>query len=172
MSPPDFTSLRKLQHIRTLISVFIVGLVVSGLTAFPIQTELIIANGMFEYFEWDNNFSEWIYQTCRGVVETNTKYPFIAYGTDWLAFAHLVLAILFIGPFRDPVKNIWVVEFGLITCILIFPLAIIAGHFRAIPIYWRLIDCSFGFFGGILLLSVHRKIKHLERNLVRLSAKP
>jgi len=37
-------------------------------------------------------------------------YPFIAYGTDWLAFAHFVIAIAFIGPWRDPVRNVWVVE--------------------------------------------------------------
>ncbi|SCF41963.1 hypothetical protein [Micromonospora mirobrigensis] len=32
------------------------------------------------------------------------------YGTDWLAFAHLVLAVAFWGPLRDPVRNVWVVQ--------------------------------------------------------------
>jgi hypothetical protein len=41
-----------------------------------------------------------------------------------------VLAILFIGPLRDPVKNKWVIEFGVIACILIIPFAMIAGTFQ------------------------------------------
>ena len=84
------------------------------------------------------------------------------YGYDWLAFAHFVLAILFIGPYNDPVKNIWVIEFGLIACVLIFPLAFIAGYFRSIPIGWQLIDCSFGVFGFIPLWICYRKIKLFE----------
>ena len=57
----------------------------------------------------------------------NAQYPFLLYGYDWLAFAHFVLAILFIGPYRDPVKNIWIIEFGLIACILVIPFALVAG---------------------------------------------
>ena len=68
-------------------------------------------------------------------------------GFDWLAFAHVVIAILFIGVLRDPVRNIWVVEFGMIACILILPFAFVMGHERGIPLWWQLIDCSFGVFG-------------------------
>jgi len=91
------------------------------------------------------------------------EYPFIPYGTDWLAFAHLVIAIAFIGPWRDPVKNVWVIDFGLITCVAVIPLAMIAGHFREIPIWWRLIDCSFGVFGAVPLLLARRMITTLEK---------
>jgi hypothetical protein len=51
-----------------------------------------------------------------GIRHTSKDYPFLFYGYDWLAFAHFVLAILFIGPLRDPVKNKWVIEFGIIAC--------------------------------------------------------
>jgi hypothetical protein len=80
-----------------------------------------------------------------------------------LAFAHLVIAIAFIGPMRDPIKNIWVIEFGMISCILIIPLAIIAGSIRQIPWYWQAIDCSFGVFGIIPLYWSYRLIKKLEK---------
>jgi hypothetical protein len=40
-----------------------------------------------------------------------------------------------------------VIEFGVIACILIIPFAMIAGHFRGMPFWWRLIDCSFGIIG-------------------------
>src|SRR4029079_19348442 len=91
-----------------------------------------------------------------GLRDTYARYPFIAYGTDWLALAHLVLAILFVGPYRDPVRNKWVIDFGLIACAAVIPLALICGPLRGIPLYWRLIDCSFGVFGAIpLLYCVH-----------------
>lgn len=91
------------------------------------------------------------------------EYPFLLYGYDWLAFAHFVLAILFIGPYRNPVRNIWVIEFGLIACILILPFAFVAGTFRGIPFGWKLIDCSFGVIGFAVLWPCYRAIKNLER---------
>jgi hypothetical protein len=150
-------------QIKRLIILFIIGLVLSGITAFPIELQLGIANQWITYLKWDNGLTQWVELVYKGITETNAKYPFIAYGTDWLAFAHLVIAVAFTGPLRDPVKNIWVIEFGMIACIAIFPLAFIAGAVRGIPFYWRLIDCSFGIFGGILLWICYRKIKTLER---------
>jgi hypothetical protein len=38
--------------------------------------------------------------------------PFLAYGTDWLAFAHLAIAVVFIGPWINPVRSQWVITFG------------------------------------------------------------
>jgi hypothetical protein len=72
-----------------------------------------------------------------------------------------VIAIAFLGPLKDPVKNIWVVEFGMIACVLVIPLALICGAIRDIPLYWRLIDCSFGVFGLIPLVMVWRMIRGL-----------
>lgn len=101
-------------------------------------------------------------QVYTGVAVTNDKYPFMAYGYDWLAFAHFVLALLFLGPFKDPVRNKWVIEFGINACLLIIPYAFIAGHFRGIPIGWRLIDCSFGIIGLVPLGICYSKISRLE----------
>jgi hypothetical protein len=52
---------------------------------------------------------------------------------------------------------------GLIACALVIPLALIAGGFRGIPFYWRLIDCSFGFLGAIPLLFALRNVRRLEQ---------
>jgi hypothetical protein len=89
----------------------------------------------------------------------------LAYGYDWLAFAHFVLAILFIGPLKDPVRNKWVIEFGMIACVLIIPFAFIAGHFRGIPVGWRLIDCAFGVIGIIPLSICLSKIIMVEKEI-------
>ena len=88
---------------------------------------------------------------------------FLAYGTDWLAFAHLVIAVAFVGPLRDPERNAWVVTFGLIACAAVVPLALIAGAVRGIPPYWRVIDCAFGVAGAALLWPCHLAIRELER---------
>jgi hypothetical protein len=47
----------------------------------------------------------WIARVYDALTETNARYPFLAYGTDWLAFAHLVLPLLFIRPYHNPVRN-------------------------------------------------------------------
>jgi hypothetical protein len=87
----------------------------------------------------------------------------MSYGTDLLAFAHLVIAVAFWGPLKDPVKNIWVIQFGMIACIMIFPLAFICGPIRNIPFYWQLIDCSFGAIGLIPLYICYKNILKLEQ---------
>jgi hypothetical protein len=152
-----------LRQVRRLIVLFIVGLVISGVTAFPIAWELTLAHEWVEKFSLDNALAQWVERVYQAVFETYSRHPFMAYGTDWLAFAHLVIAVAFIGPLRDPVRNIWIIQFGLISCVAIFPLALIAGSIRDIPVYWQLIDCSFGVFGGGLLWICYRKILSLEK---------
>jgi hypothetical protein len=153
------TTLRK--QIRILIVLFIIGLVLSGATAFPIQTELAIVRAHISFLP--NDVQDWINKVYQAVKSTNEQYPFLSYGTDWLAFAHLVIAVAFIGPLRDPVKNIWVIEFGMIASIMVFPLAFIAGPIREIPFYWQLIDCSFGVFSFGLLYYCYKTILKLEK---------
>jgi hypothetical protein len=154
------------RRIRILLILFVSGLVLSGLTAFPLNTELRMLSSILGI---DPAVSpedyvggrHWIATVAAAVRETGTKYPFLAYGTDWLAFAHLVIAVVFIGPFRDPVRNVWVVNFGIIACAAVIPLALIAGAIRQIPFYWRLIDCSFGVLGVLPLLLARRYIRGL-----------
>lgn len=112
----------------------------------------------------------WLAAAGEGGLETTAgAYPFLAYGTDWLAFAHLVIAAAFIGPLIDPVRNKWVFQFGLIGCAGVVPLALIAGAARGIPVYWRMIDCSFGVFGCIPLLLCLRYVDRLEARAMRVA---
>ena len=148
------------KRVSSLIVLFIVGLVLSGVTAFPIEKELAIANSNISSFP--EFLQHWISDVYFAVKTTNKNYPYLSYGTDWLAFAHLVIAVAFIGPLRDPVKNIWVIQFGMISCIMIFPLAFIAGPIRGIPFYWQIIDSSFGVFGFALLYLCYTTILKLE----------
>ena len=146
--------------IKLLLITFIVCLVLSGITAFPIQTQLQIAIDNLSIFP--AFIQPWLTRVYLAVKSTHELYPFISYGTDWLAFAHLVIAVAFIGPLIDPIKNIWILQFGMIACVMVFPLAFIAGPIRGIPFYWQLMDCSFGVIGFIPLYWCYKLIKKLE----------
>ena len=149
------------RSIRLLIILFIVSIVISGITAFPIESELELAHNNINHFP--EFLRDWISKVYFAVKGTNENYPFLAYGTDWLAFAHLVIAVAFVGPLRDPVKNVWVIQWGMISCLMVFPLALIAGPIRQIPFYWQLIDCTFGVVGITLLYICYRKILALKK---------
>jgi hypothetical protein len=136
-----------MKRIKFLLLVFIVVLFLSGLSVLPAEFELrcgldLTARGSLVH--------EWLEKVYDGYRQVSLENNFLLYGYDWLAFAHFVLAILFIGPYRDPVKNIWVIEFGMIASLLIIPFAMIAGAIRGIPFWWRLVDCSFGVLGFLL----------------------
>ncbi|HVW94839.1 MAG TPA: hypothetical protein VHA56_02555 [Mucilaginibacter sp.] len=149
------------RRIRIWVWIFIIGLVLSGVTAFPIESELAFMAGHTSFLP--DAVANWINTIYHSVKDTNSRYPWLAYGTDWLAFGHIVIATAFIGPLKDPVKNIWVIQFGMIACIMVVPLAFIAGPVRQIPFFWRLIDCCFGVFGIIPLYICYRNIRQLEQ---------
>jgi hypothetical protein len=150
------------RKIRIWLVLFLIGLVLSGATAFPLEHEVRWLHSLLDGSPAPQALIDWIALVDKGITETNDKYPFIMYGTDWLAFAHLVIAVAFWGPLRDPVRNIWVIEFGMIACAGIVPLALFAGPVRGIPGWWTVLDISFGVFGIIPLLVVHRLIKRLS----------
>jgi hypothetical protein len=151
---------RKIKTVRHWMIFFMVTLFLSGLTAIPAETELQFLSRCFSPV---TAIGSWIERVYIGVANTNKNYPFIAYGYDWLAFAHFVLAVLFIGPYRHPVRNKWVIEFGMIACALIIPFALVAGQFRGIPFGWRMIDCSFGIIGLLPLVICYRRVQELEQ---------
>jgi len=157
-----------IRKIRIWLALFIAGLVLSGLTAFPLEYETATLNRIFAVPPTPPPGTEpalntWLRRVHEGVANTNRGYPFMAYGTDWLAFGHLVIAVAFLGPFVDPVRNKWVLVLGIIACVGVLPLALIAGPIRGIPFYWRLIDCSFGIVGVVPLLICLRYVSQLER---------
>ena len=148
---------------RIWLSLFIAGLILSGLTAFPLVHETaFLARTLTAHPFLPASIITWVARVHLALADQGLRYPFLAYGTDWLAFAHLVLAIAFLGPLADPVRNKWVLQFGVLACIAVLPLALIAGPLRGIPPLWRLIDCSFGIFGAIPLLICLHKVKKLE----------
>lgn len=160
------------KRVRRLLVFFITALVLSGLTAVPLKWEVdilesLLGEGTVVERAWPA-LSDWISYVHAVLTEMHENHRFIFYGTDWLAFAHVVIAVAFWGPLKDPVKNVWVVEFGMIACVLVLPLALIFGPIRGIPFFWRLFDCSFGVFGIIPLWLARNSIEritYLESNV-------
>jgi hypothetical protein len=161
------TTLRR--RIRYLLVFFMCALAASGLTAIPLQWELnLLMPVIAKAAQWGITFpafSQWISRINEGVRNGYGQYPFLAYGTDWLAFGHVAIALAFIGPLRDPVRNIWVIEFGLFACLLVIPWTLIFGAVRGIPLFWQFIDMSFGILGIVPLWVARQSVFKLTHEL-------
>jgi hypothetical protein len=156
-----------LRSIRIWLSVVILGLILSGVTAFPLQHETAICSSASLRTTQPPTACTGAQRLARPRQRRTYRHrhsatPFLAYGTDWLAFAHLVIAVAFVGPWRDPFRNQWIITWGLIACASVPLLALIAGPIRGIPLYWRFIDCSFGLICCLPLLAIRRLIAQLE----------
>lgn len=163
--PAEYVALEK--RVRRLLVLYAFILIFIGLSTIPLQWEV----ALLEDVAGEASVVEaiypalaaWISEVAEAVRVGYSTYPLLQYGTDWLAFAHMFIGIAFLGAARDPVRNVWVVEWGLIACVLVIPTALIFGAIRDIPLFWRLIDCSFGLFGGLPLWYARRLIHQLAR---------
>ena len=157
------------KRIHFLLIFFMCALAASGLTAIPLSWELRLLMPFIERVShWEINFpamSEWLVRINEGVQNGYGQYPFLAYGTDWLAFGHVAIAIAFVGVLRDPIRNIWVVNFGILACLFVIPWTLIFGAVRGIPFFWQVIDMSFGILGIVPLWLVRRDILELSGEL-------
>jgi hypothetical protein len=147
-----------ITRIRTFLLLFIVLLLLSGITAFPIRTEIAFLNRHLHSFPVF--FGEWI-SRLNGTITATPEI--MLYGTDWLAFAHIIISLFFIPVFLDPVKHKANVAIGMAACLGVFPLAFICGPVRGIPLFHQLLDCGFGIGGMIFLLAIYRWISRLEK---------
>ena len=152
---------QQLRRVRVLIGIVIAGLIGSGLSAFPLLRESGRLDHLVHAFAFPEFVRAWIAYVHEGLATTYAAYPFIGYGTDWLAFGHFVVALFVIGAFFDPVRNVWVIRAGMIACVLVIPTALICGAMRGIPLWWRMVDSSFGIIGFIPLWLADRMIRRL-----------
>ena len=156
-----------LRRYRLVLGFFIIGLILSGVTAFPLLTELRLLAGWLgianpaDYARL-TGLQHWIARVLFALEQNQREFPFLAYGTDWLAFGHLCIAVFFVRPLFKPLDSDWVLKCGLVCCAAVIPTALIAGQIRGIPLYWRLLDSSFGIIGALPLfycLSLTRRMR-------------
>jgi hypothetical protein len=158
-----------LLRYRIALGIFIGGLILSGISAFPLQWELSILDrwfGLGAHTVASSNcvrLGDFISGVHSGITQTYTQFPFFGYATDWLAFGHFVIAAFFILPFIHPIRYRAILHVGLVACGGVIALALICGPIRGIPFFWTLIDCSFGILGAIPLLYCLRLTAKIEQ---------
>lgn len=157
---------KDLTYVRRWLAFFMAALIFSGLTAVPLEwgTRWLAAT----VAPWGEPWHGWAQYIAGAISDVGRSYPQLFYGTDWLAFAHVVIAVAFIGPYRGPVRNRWVIEWGLWCCALVVPLAFLWAPVRDIPFFWRCVDASFGVLGAIPLWLVWKRIKQMESRPINL----
>lgn len=158
---------RATRRFRLSLLVFMAGLLASGITAFPLLWELQILTRLLGVGDAPGpdgytGLAFWILTVREGLEATYARYPWLAYGTDWLAFGHIAIAFFFIGPLIQPRTSRHNLYAGLAACAGVIPLALICGPIRGIPFYWQLIDGAFGVFGALPLVYCLRLLKYIE----------
>lgn len=157
---------RTLSHVRFWLIFFSAALIASGLTAIFAREGLrflgpFFAQGSVLHSFWPS-MAEWLSLVRHAIDETYDKYPFLAYGYDWLAFGHFIISIPFIMALRDPRRYSWVVTYGIAACLAVLPFAIFLGAIRGIPLFWRIVDTLFGVGGLGVLLVLRRQLNRLD----------
>jgi hypothetical protein len=158
---------KRMFRVRALLVFYAGALIVSGLTAVPVEWEVrtVIAVGWGDAApgtSWWPAMHTFLSKVLTAAQDVGARYPFFFYGFDWLAFGICVLGLLFLGAVRDPVRNVLVVKFGLLCCGLVLVFAAIVPHLRGLPWFWTFVDGSFGVVGAIPLLILLRDIRQLE----------
>ena len=158
------------QKIKAAVIITILGLLLNGISAVPLLTELKILlskpNALPQFLR------DWWTYVNTGVKETTNKYEFMRYGFDWLAFAHLLIAIAFLGVLKDPIKNEWLVKWGMIASALSVVMALGWERVRSIPLWWSFIDASIAIVSFIILWLCNKWIQELKRIQLSEQAKP
>ena len=75
---------QRLHRIRLWLALFITGLVLSGVTAFPLETETRWLSTLLHHLPAPSALTAWIDRCHEALKQTNAAYPFLAYGTEWL----------------------------------------------------------------------------------------
>lgn len=153
------------RRVRWAVGAFIAGLVLTGLSVFPVVTLVNFLQVWVQLNLPEFELTQWLTQVNQALQYNQQHYPFLLYTLDWLGFAHLLIALVFIGAWRDPVRNIWVIEFGMVACILTLPAILLFGIKTHIPPFWWLIDALFGAIGVAVLGYAHCCTRRLEQML-------
>ena len=151
------------RKIKTAIIITIIGLLLNGISAVPLRTELNILLSNPQVLP--KFLSDWWTYVAHGLNETTAHYAFMRYGFDWLAFAHLLIAIAFIGPLKDPIKNEWVIQWGMIASGLSVLMAFGWERVRSIPVWWSLIDALIAIAAFLVLWFCNKWIKQLKKSM-------
>jgi hypothetical protein len=155
------------RRIQIYAWMLVLGLFFNGLAAIPLQTQVDAAVRVLKVNQLNpeqasSGFVKWLLIVRDALHYNNDTFPFVAYGTDWLGFALIVMAVAFFGCVQHPLRNAWLFRVGMIASVALIPWALILGEVRGVPLGWRLIDCAFGIVGFIPCWLAWRASRELE----------
>jgi len=159
---------KSLKVIRLMLAIVAAGLVLAGLTTFWLPWEVTrLLDVVFQRSSTAVPFFSTEYrmllQVEKGLQYLQQNFPQFFLGTDYLGFAHIMFALLFIGAIRDPLKNLWTIQFGMIAAALVIPGAFVFGTVRGLPVMHYFIDASFGIGAIIPFYIALREAKKISR---------
>ncbi len=160
--------MQTLFRAKMMLAIVSFGLFVSAVTIWPAQWELeTLVSVVWGDREATGAMHRFLLEVIEALDTIGARYPFLWYGYDWLAFAHLMLAILFAGAIRDPIRNVWVIQFGLICCALVPVLAAVFVPIRGLPLGWLVVDFAFAPAAAVPLWIALRDVRGFERRAER-----
>jgi hypothetical protein len=160
--------MHNLRRAKVMLAIVAFGLLVSGVTVWPAVAELKTAvRVVWGDAEPAGELHAFVLRAIEGLEAVEAEYPFMLYAHDWLAFAHIGLAILFAGAIRDPVRNVWIVQCGLILCALVPVLAAVCIPIRGLPLVWFWFDFAFAPTAALPLWIALRDIRRAETYLTQ-----
>ena len=65
------------RRIKLLTWLFIVGLILSGATAIPLQHELDLLARLFGFAGGSSEFAQWFFRVRDALAQTQSQYPFL-----------------------------------------------------------------------------------------------
>jgi hypothetical protein len=146
-----------------MLGIVAAGLFISGVTVWPAVPELkAVVRLLWGDAAATGELHRLLLKAIEGLEATAANYPFMLYAHDWLAFAHIMLAVLFAGAIRDPVRNKWVVQCGLLMCLGVPVLAGVCIPIRGLPPWWFWIDFAFAPAAALPLWIAYRDIRRAE----------
>jgi len=155
-----------LKRTKLMLAIVVFGLIVSAVTIWPAIPELKMAVSIaWGDAEPTGTLHKFVLQAIDGLEAMEADYPFMLYAHDWLAFALIMLAILFAGAIKDPVRNIWIVQCGLIMCALVPIIPVICIPIRNLPWIWFWMDFAFAPAAALPLWIALRDIKRAEAEM-------
>jgi hypothetical protein len=162
--PVEGDCMARLTRAKWMLGPVAAGLLASGVTVRPAVAELkAVVRCVWGTQAAAGELHGFLLRAIAGLEDMQARYPFMLYAHDWLAFAHIMLAVLFAGAIRDPVRNKWTVQCGLIMCACVPVLAGICVPIRGIPGWWFWVDFSFAPVAALLLWTAYRDIRCLEQ---------
>ena len=134
-----------LIRIRMVLTLAISCLILGSLATFAAPHSIAVVLAVFRRFDLATPATShalmWLRHIQLQLGRDSHRHPMLHYGADLFAFVELAFALVLISPLRNPVRNQWVIQSGILACCCLIPFALILGPWHGLPMAWRIVSC-------------------------------